>query len=165
VVGIEPSPGPVAALRDILEQTHRKADIIRGFIEDVPLPGSFDLVIFSWYTYGYVRQSSRRVAVLKRVASHLSPGGRIVLTYVTRSDLRQARGMRIAEWVARATGSDWLPEEHDLLAMTRGSKGNRLITYEHLFTPGEIEREAALAGLQVISRDAPTEISALLLGL
>ena len=84
VVGVEPSPQPAAALRRILRETQQTAEVIEGFIEDVALPGAFDVFIFSLDCYSYIPGSERRIAMLRRLQNHVKPGARLVLSYVRR---------------------------------------------------------------------------------
>ena len=164
VVGIEPSPEPVAQLRSVLQNRRQAATIIEAFIEDAVLPGQFDLVIFSFLCYSYLRERSRRVAVLTRVLEHLNPGGRVVINYLARDPSRRNRAIRLAQWMARVTGSDWTPEEHDVLKTERNDAGERVLSFEHWFTPEEIEAEATDAGLRAISREGPVGVPVLVAG-
>jgi SAM-dependent methyltransferase len=163
VVGIDPSPDPVARLRQRVAARDSRPEIIQGFIEEVPLPGRFDVVIFSWICYSYIRQSSRRIAVLGKIARHLQPGGRIVITYIAIDGARQSRAIRLTQWMARLTGSDWTPEENDVMRSERNAAGDRILTLEHWFTPESIEAEAQAAGLRVVSRKGPVGVPTVVL--
>ena len=50
--------------------------------------------------------------------------------------------------LAKVTGSNWLMENGDQLRLAR--TGETVFTFEHIFVPGEFEREAASAGLSVM---------------
>jgi SAM-dependent methyltransferase len=113
--------------------------VIDGFIEDVALAGAFDVVVFSYYTYGLIPESRRRVDALRKVAAHLAHDGRVVISYWLRDD--GAMPARAARAMARMTRSDWHPEAGDVIDNAQ---------YEHLFTPEEIASEAASAGLRVV---------------
>ena len=148
VVGVEPSPEPVATLRRILLERGRTADVIEGFIEDVALPGAFDCVIFSVYCYSYIPESARRIAMLQRVSGHVKPGGRLVINYVRRFRDWNGRGVKVAAFVARIVGTGWQWEPHDVVQ--RVADGDRgAILYAHHFMPDELEREVEHAGFRV----------------
>ena len=164
VVGIEPAHEPAETLRQLLASSHHSAEIIEGFIEHALIPGTFDLVIFSWLCYTYMHQASRRIEALKRVAHQLNPDGRIALTDIAAEPARQDRAIRLTQWIARVTGSDWVPEKNDVLKNERNSAGERALTYEHWFVPGEVEQEARGAGLRVISTQGPVGIPVIILG-
>jgi SAM-dependent methyltransferase len=153
VVGVEPSPEPILLLRQILAKQGRSAQVIEGFIESVPLTGTFDVVVFSANSYSYVRESARRIAMLQELARHLNRGGQILIRYVLRSADRKSRAIVFARLTARLTRSDWSPEPNDVLWWEPGSP----LSCEHWFTPDEIEHEAREAGLRVVSHWGPPE--------
>lgn len=165
VVGIEPAHEPVERLRELLTSRGQTANIIEGFIQDASIPGAFDVVIFSWLCYGYIPQASRRIAVLKRVAEHLRPGGRIVINYIATEPSRRERMIQLTRWAAKLSRSDWTPENNDVLRNERNNAGERVLAYEHWFVPGEIDQEARNAGLRVISSEGPVGIPVAVLAL
>lgn len=161
VVGLEPSPPSVTLARHHLRGRARSADLIEGAIEDTDLPGTFDVVIFSFYCYSYIPGTARRIGALRKVRDHLNAGGRIVISY---RDLRapfRNRAIWLTRAAARVTKSDWRPEAHDVL--TRLSGQNGLLHFEHRFTPEELEHEAREAGLDVTyHRQSPKPTTAVL---
>jgi SAM-dependent methyltransferase len=122
------------------------ADIIEGFFEDVALPGRFDAVIFSYCCYSFIPGSRRRIAVLRKAASHLADGGRIVISYLTERSGHPIL-MQLARAAAVITRSDWRPERGDILHPVDTTAP--LYHYEHAFQREEIEAEAREAGLAV----------------
>jgi SAM-dependent methyltransferase len=149
VTGVEPARRAIATARRHLESRGLSADVIEGFFEDVELPKAFDVIIFSYCCYSLTPQSGRRIGVLRKAAAHLTEGGRIIISYMVHQPGHPA-WMRLAEMTATISGSDWRPERGDVLHpldLTRP-----LFYYEHAFRPGEIDAEAAAAGLRVADR-------------
>ena len=145
VTGVEAVPALVATTRRHLDRLSMNAALIEAPIETAELSGTFDLVIFSAFVYGYISGASSRVSTLQRLKSHLSPGGRIVLHY-TKAIPRARLGLwltRLTGWVTR---NDWTPDSED--AFFRGP--HRLPFYERRLTDAAVRRELAEAGLQVV---------------
>jgi SAM-dependent methyltransferase len=147
VVGIEPAAQPLATLRALLAARHQTAHLVHGFIEDVSLPGSFDVIILSPHCYSYLPDSSRRRALLGRLATHLRPNGRLIINYLHREANWSQASRRVAGAIARVCGSDVPWEAHDVVHLVeRGWSGALL--FEHFFLPEELYEEAARAGLE-----------------
>jgi len=152
VVGIEPSPQPVATLRRMLRERHQSATVIEAPIEDAVLPGMFDVVLFPYNCYSYIPGSGRRIAVLRKVAQHLNAEGRIFLSYARRNEDWVNRSVKLATLMAWLTRSDWHPEPYDAIQRLQ-VEGETVAGYEHLFVPLEVDREAEHAGLRVHRHD------------
>lgn len=75
VVAVDPDRDALATLTRLLRARELSAVVVPGFAEDVALPGTFDAVILSPHCYSYVPGSSRRVALLDKLRTHLNPGG------------------------------------------------------------------------------------------
>lgn len=54
VTGVEPAPQAVEAATRALRARNLAATLIEGFVEDVPLEGTFDLIMFSYCCYSYM---------------------------------------------------------------------------------------------------------------
>jgi hypothetical protein len=48
----------------------------------VTLPRRFDAFVFSAFCYSLIPHADARVAVLRRVTEHLTPGGRLLISYI-----------------------------------------------------------------------------------
>jgi SAM-dependent methyltransferase len=145
---VEPSPEPAAALRRILRDRQQSADVIEGFIEDVALPGAFDVFIFSLNCYSYIPDSARRIAMLRRLRHHVKPGGRLVLSYIRRFGDWGDMAVRLARCAARIAGTDLRWEQHDVvLRINTGPEP--ALSFTHYFLRTEVEREAEQAGFSV----------------
>ena len=110
-------------------------------------PGSFDVVIFSFYSYSYIPQSRRRIAALRKAARSLTADGRILVSY---PPLQAPHHVLIA--LGRAAGAvcrtDWRLEPGDLItAHSGGFRG-----YAHAFQSGELTKEGCAAGLRCVFR-------------
>jgi ubiquinone/menaquinone biosynthesis C-methylase UbiE len=146
VTGVDMAEGPLRRAREKLDERGLDARLIHGWIEDLPLDETFDVVWFSWLSYGYIPMAVRRVAMLRRLSAYLRPGGVAVVNVLR--DPPQTRAIAAARWVARLCGSRWLPERGDTLMKIPGVDGYH---YAHLFEAGEAERELADAGLTAIT--------------
>jgi SAM-dependent methyltransferase len=147
VVGVEPCAGRLATLRRTLQERGHRAELVEGFIEDVPLSGTYDVIIFSPNAYSYIPDRLRRVTVLRGLARRLNSGGRIVVTYRMRTRSWTASGTTLARLGARLTRSDWSPQPYDVMSLADPG----VVRYEHWFTAEELETEARAAGLDVLS--------------
>ena len=149
VVGIDPSPVPLARLRQRLAGRAQTATLIDGGIEDVDLPGLFDLIVFSVNVYAYIVGSTRRTDVLRRVARHLTPDGRVIVSYPLRHGAWGNRSVHVARFSAWLTRSDWRPELYDVVRRLEVDGEPDAILYEHFFLADEVSEEARAAGLRV----------------
>jgi SAM-dependent methyltransferase len=153
VTGVEPARRAIGTARRHLESRGLSADIIEGFFEDVELPKPFDVIIFSFCCYSFIPESRRRIGVLRKAAAHLTDGGRILISYMVHQPGHPV-WMQVARMAASVSGSDWHPERGDVLHSLDAAQP--FFHYEHSFRPGEIDAEAAAAGLRVIDRfDSP----------
>ena len=146
VVGIEPAAQPLATLTELLAERQQTAHLIHGFVEDVALPGSFDTIILSPHCYSQMPDSSRRIALLGRLASHLRPNGCLIVNYLHRTGTWSQAGRRIARAVGRLCGSDVPWEPYDVVHLVEHGWSGTLL-FEHFFLPEELHEEAARAGL------------------
>ena len=149
VTGVEPARRAIATARRHLKSRGLSADIIEGFFEDVDVPKPFDVIIFSYCCYSFIPESGRRIGVLRKAAAHLTHGGRIIISYMVHQPGHPV-WMQVARIAATVSGSDWHPERGDVLPPLDAARP--LFHYEHPFRPGEIEAEAAAAGLRVADR-------------
>jgi len=160
VTGIDPATGALDLAREMLVRERLTAELYAGSIETAPVPGSFDAFIFSWYCYAYIPQAGTRIAVLRKLKAHLNPGGRILISYLPVFDPPRRLPIRVAQLVARLTGSGWHPEFGDVLGPASGDPG--AIHYEHHFTKAEFEGEARAAGLTILFHQVTDDGTAVL---
>lgn len=147
VEGLEPVAACVELARARLAAAGRQAPIEVADITTVTLAASWDVVIFSWLCYSYLPLRARRVAVLRKVRAHLSPGGRILISYALAQPRPHPLPWRLARLAARLSRADWRPEYGDVFV--RHADTGRL-HYEHRFRPEDIEGEARDADLAVV---------------
>lgn len=160
VVGIEPAGQAAARLQAGLQSRAVSAQVIRGFIEDVAIPGTFDAVIFSPHCYSYIPGSARRVEVLKKVRAHLNPGGRVIINFLRRTSSWSTRGVRVATIVAALSGSDYRWEPHDVAHVFESPHGAALV-FHHYFLPQEVHAEASRANLSLIHGEVDSFLGAI----
>ncbi len=145
VTGVEPAAAALARAGDLLRARQLAATLIEGFFEDVAVPGRFDVVMFSYYSYSYVPEARRRTAALRKAASSLTDGGRILVSYAPMPGPHPFL-IRIARAAAAICRTDWRLEPGDYVTIESGAFRG----YVHAFADGEIEREAVAAGLDVV---------------
>ena len=154
LTGIDPAGSALSLARSYLGRHSLSATLIEGFVEDIPIDGQFDAVLFSWTSYSLIPCASRRTAALRKIADHLKPGGRVILMYDTLP--RPHRFMiSIARVVGSLARSDWRIEQGDYLTRKR-FHGQEFYSFLHAFIPEEIERESAAAGFRIVHRSDPS---------
>ena len=110
------------------------------------LTRSYDVFLFSWFCYGYIPHAASRIQVLRRLRPFLNTGGRILISYIPRSEPVSPLPIRVAALAARLGRSGWHPEPGDVI---EPSKSGSSSFKEHRFEPGELEQEARAAGFVV----------------
>jgi 2-polyprenyl-3-methyl-5-hydroxy-6-metoxy-1,4-benzoquinol methylase len=148
VTGIEPSGDALRISERVLAAQGLRASFVEGFIEDLAVAGSFDVVMFSYNTYTIIPEAKRRIDVLRKAASLLKPGGMVIVSYL----VGQIRARHIFSHAGRLagalTGSDWRVEHGDIIKFAIDHPNG--IQFCHCFVEGEVSREAAVAGLQTL---------------
>ena len=160
VEGLEPSAGAVAICDTMLRRKGLTARVHVGGAETTTVAGPFDAVIFSWFAYCYILGREARVRALRHAKAALAPGGRILVSYIERSARESALRLRFGRLAARVSHTDWAPQPGDVVTIAGNSRG---IHYEHHFAPGDLEDEAAAAGLTVVIDKQHDEGTALLI--
>jgi SAM-dependent methyltransferase len=149
VTGVEPARGAIAVCEQFLRERAVTARLIHGFFEDTDVPGPVDAITFSYFGYGLTPVSARRVAMLRKAATLLSPGGRIFISY--EAGHRPPRFLtQVGRFAGIVTRSDWRIEPGDNPRLTGFTANRRGLNFEHIFTPREILDEIGAAGLVVI---------------
>ena len=151
VTGLDPTPELVDQARQNLGRRGVTAIIREGFIETSDLEEPYDVVVLAGNCYSFLLTAASRIATLARIKAHLSPQGRVVIMYT--GTQRPPFAIHVARITSRLARTDWRPEPGD--AFARDPVTRRLLRYEHMFTPGEVERECTKAGLRVV-RDVRT---------
>ena len=120
-------------------------------------PRSFDVVLFSWFCFGYLRSPRERAAALERASSALRPDGRILITYANRPsgwDRGGAVARSLGHILARVLGGvATAPGDHVNLTGTASRPG---VFFSHTFRPSEIEDDIRNAGLTVQTHEQPS---------
>jgi signal peptidase I len=133
VVGVEPATRAVERAR----------------FEHAELPGKFDAIVFSWFSYCYILGAAARTAALGKARAHLNPAGRIVISYIASETPRRSRATMFARAASQLTGADWRAEPNDHFFPSAGRMP--IYTFQHSFAPAEVRREARNAGLFVLA--------------
>jgi SAM-dependent methyltransferase len=154
VTGLEPVPEVVELARQHLARRGLSALVQTGLIQNAELGGRYNAVIFSNGCYSLLQGSAVRIATLSRVAEHLAPAGRVIVSYHPAS--RQSRfGRWLTQTAAWLSGGDWVPEPGDTFARDLFVPG--LIRYHHSFDPSEFARECEAAGLTLVADEMFSE--------
>jgi SAM-dependent methyltransferase len=155
VTGVEPSDSAISQAQRMLREQHVPATLVKGFFEDVPVPGAFDAVIFSYYCYAFIPVSRRRTDALRKAAALLKPGGYVLVSRASGTVRPRAALIRIARTVGALCGSDWRLEPGDVIWENRRRRPS--YSFTHAFAVGELEREAAAAGLTTVCQEATAD--------
>jgi SAM-dependent methyltransferase len=150
VIGVDPADRAVDAAVSALKNRGLTATVRKGFFEEIPFDGEFDVVWFSPFSYAYIPGSKRRVRAIERVVARLARGGRVVVTY-TAGEPPRNRALTIGQMVGRLSRSDWTLEAGDVVWRKAGT---RLLAYEHRFRRETLAIELWTAGLETVFTDA-----------
>jgi SAM-dependent methyltransferase len=147
VTGLDHAPEIIELARRHLERRGMTAPLVCGFLEDARVEDTYDVIVFSGWCYSYVLGRDRRVAGLRYFKSRLAANGRIVITHTAagRRSRWIPRLLRFSNVVGR---SDWRAQRGD--SFIRGFLAPDVLKYEHVFGPGEVVEECALAGLEAL---------------
>ncbi|HEY2510712.1 MAG TPA: class I SAM-dependent methyltransferase [Polyangiaceae bacterium] len=137
------------------------ANLIAGSMEDAPLSEAYDVIVYSWFAYGYLPEAARRVRTLARFKRHLRPGGRVIVSLPPVGRQPNPLYVAAARVASRLARADWRPEPGDSLFVS--SRETAFPEYHHVFAPGEPEREFERGGLRLVERSAPEGIRAFVL--
>jgi SAM-dependent methyltransferase len=160
-VGVEPSSLAVHEARRQLQARQIAASLIEGFFEDAPIPGTFDLVIFSYYCYAFIPMSARRVETLKKAKGLLNPGGHVLVSYASGTPRPSTALISLARMAGRLSRSDWRLEHGDMVWDNR--RRERSYSFTHAFAAGELEAESAAARLTPVFRELAADGSVVML--
>jgi SAM-dependent methyltransferase len=147
VAGLEPVPEVVALAQQHLARHGLSAPVHTGLIQSAELNGFYDAVVFSNGCYSLLQGAALRIATLSRVAAHLTPSGRIIISYQP-ANRRSLYGLWLTRAAAVICRSDWTPEPGDMFSPDPFVP--RLIRYQHVFAPAEFSRECDAAGLALL---------------
>jgi SAM-dependent methyltransferase len=151
VTGLEQSPALADRARALLSSHRLPTAVVAEPIESYTTHETYDVIVFSPYTYSYLQGRVLRVAVLTRLRERLSPDGRMIISYpvVVQQSCLWIFLARVSSVCSR---SDWWPETGDRLYGP--SSRPEQLSFEHQFSPDELARECGAADFRII-RDEP----------
>jgi SAM-dependent methyltransferase len=149
VVGVEPAARAVERARRLLRDHEMTADIVTARFERADLPGTFDAIVFSWFAYCYIQGAAERTAALAKARAHLNPAGCVVISYIGTESPLPSRATTLARAASRLTGADWRAEPNDRFYPATARTPS--FTFQHSFSPDELQQEARKAGLVVLA--------------
>jgi SAM-dependent methyltransferase len=155
VTALDIAPGALQILAERASKLGAEVKIIPGSIATVALPeAAFDVILFSWFCYGYLPGAPERRAALERSRWALRPGGRVLISYQPDASVTSPPFPHFARLVARALGGLAVREgDHFTLS---GTARHPHALFFHAFRTGEIEDEMRDAGLDVVFHDQPS---------
>jgi SAM-dependent methyltransferase len=156
IVGVEPSASTIEIARREWAQAATHVEFVHGFVEDLVLAGDFDVCWFSYFSYSYVPDRRRRVALLRKLAGQLRPGGRIAVTAHCQTSPPRSRAVALGRFAGRLRRTDWELADGD--EIVRAQPAFRVFHYQHVFTPEDLAAEANAAGLAVLCRYPPEAV-------
>ena len=158
VAALDITPRSLAVLEQRARDRGLTATTITASIVSARLaPQSFDVVVFSWFCFGYLRGPGERAAALERASSSLRPQGRILITYPTRPlgpDNASSWAKSLSRILARLLGG--VAAETGEHVNLSGSASKPGVFFSHRVAPAEIEEEVRKAGLTIRAHDQPS---------
>jgi SAM-dependent methyltransferase len=122
VVGVDTSAGMLEVARERAELAGVELDLRQGDMREPPVDGVFPLVAIPFRSLLHMETDADRRAVLRAVAGHLAPGGRLVFDVFTpgADDIAETHG----RWLEREPGiwerADWNEQTRTLILRVRG---------------------------------------------
>lgn len=140
---VDESPAMVdIAAERAAECNVREADVSASDFETAE---RFELITCLWNVLGHI-PAARRVAALRNIRRHLSPGGRVFIDVNNRHNLAAYGIRRVASNLVR--GAVRGDEVGDITLVLR-SRSGPITTHSHIFTDRELRRLLGQAGLVV----------------
>jgi SAM-dependent methyltransferase len=156
VTALDITPRALETLKAKAEQRGHAVKAIQASIVDVALPpAAYDVVLFSWFCFAYLRGDEARLAALVRSSSALRKGGRILISYPKPPAGRKMSGAGIASRFVAAITGGVVAERGDDYVMS-GGVSRPEIFYTHYFEPSDVEDVVRRAGLVVTNHEHPT---------
>jgi len=151
VTGLEQSAALAEEARATLSTHGLPTVVIAAAIESYAPHDTFDVIVFSPYTYSYILGMASRVGILGRLRERLSARGKVIISY-PRLMPQSSLWIFLARVSSVCAGSDWWPEAGDRLYGPVSLP--TALGFEHQFLPDELARECRLAGLQIVRDEA-----------
>ena len=159
VTALDITPRALTQLRERAAARGLSVEIVHSSITTATLPpAAFDVVLFSWFCFGYLQGPEERRAALLKSEAALRRGGRILVSYPSRPTGLGGSLASVVSSLGRVTAR--------LLGGLEARKGDEFIVsgtsttpsvfFTHFFEPGDIEEEARRSGLVVTFHAQPT---------
>ncbi len=158
VTGVDRTELYLQQAREAADQEDLTLELVKADMREFERPGSFDLALNLYTSFGYFVDPAEDLAVLRRFRRSLAPGGRLVVETMSKEIL--ARIFRARDWREDEDGSLWLEERCvrsgwdwiDVRWVLVGPEGGRKeIRFGHrLYSAAELIaalREAGFAGV------------------
>ena len=123
IVGVDLSAGMLDVARERAELAAVELDLRLGDMRDPPVDGSFPLVLIPFRSLLHMETDRDRRAVLRAVAKHLTPEGRLIFDVFApgADDIADTHG----RWLEREPGiwerADWDEQTRTLILRVRGA--------------------------------------------
>jgi SAM-dependent methyltransferase len=130
--------------------------LVRADMRQLPIrPGSMDLTVNLFTSFGYFERDSEHAAALQEMVSTVRPGGWFVIDFLNPAAVRQGL---VPEETVEVDGSkirvsrSVSPDGRYVCKSIRASKGRNYMERVRLFEPGQISGMLEAAGVTVRSR-------------
>ena len=132
VTGLEQSTALAEEARATLSTHGLPTVVIAAAIESYAPHDTFDVIVFSPYTYSYILGMASRVGILGRLRERLSARGKVIISY-PRLMAQSSLWIFLARVSSACGGSDWWPEAGDRLYGPASLP--TALGFEHQFSP------------------------------
>jgi len=152
VTGFDVLPAMVDASRRALDDAGVEAEILAASLDEFD-PGDrrFGAIYFTPLLYSFLAGRDRRIAMLRRLAAFLDPGGGLMLSEARpRGPIRRTQ-IGLA-WLRRRLRGDRFVERGDWYTMYLAPDGSIGFSFLHLFPSGQVEAELHAAGYRSVRR-------------
>lgn len=155
VTALDIAPRAIERLATRAHERGLRVATRHGSIVNAPLArDAFDVVLFSWFCFGYLRGAEERRRALANSAASLRAGGRILMSYqLRRGDDAAAAPSSWSRRIFRLLG-ETPPEPGDRFIVS-GSALSPSVFFTHAFEPDEVQADARGAGLVVAFQTRP----------
>lgn len=143
VDGLEPIAAAASEARRQAARRGLGTNITAGRIDDHNGVGPYDVYVFSYFCYTYIRTAEARIRALASIR-RASPQARVLISAPRAAGI-DASGTALLRIGNRIAATDWRAERGDVFEID-DSGG---VQYMHAFANGEIEQELRVAGLQI----------------
>jgi len=152
VTGFDVLPSMVTVARRAAAEAGVELDLVTASLDDFDPSGTrFAAIYFTPVLYSFLAGHDRRIAVLRRLAGCLEPGGALMLSAAHARDAVRRAQLALA-WARRRMRGDRAVERGDWYTLYLAADGTVATSFLHVFRPRQVEAELRAAGYGGIRR-------------